>query len=177
MLRVVIAPIAAIGTLMAAGQASAADLYADERYYDAPYEYGGATQGSRAHVYGGASPAPPSYPPYPPPGYRSSYEPVPYEADPSIAEPRAGLYGEAPPPYPPADDRRTYEPLPYDAYRAIPRPQVGVYEGARAAPEPYPPSAYGHAYEPSVNCGIYRYWDGQRCLSARYAPRYPGSRL
>lgn len=43
-------------------------------------------------------------------------------------------------------------------------------------PEPAPVRVYGWVAERPRSCGEFRYWDGTRCLDARYDPPYTGPR-
>lgn len=82
-------------------------------------------------------------------------------------------YDEAPQVYyPPPEPRRYYRvpPLPdrvIEYRRPLPPPAIMYYE----------PPVYGWYTPPRPSsCGKYRYWDGEFCRDARYAPPYVGPR-
>lgn len=187
MFRMAIAAVALIGMLTSSARSFAADLLGDEHhydrsYYDRPYQPEHAIPAPRADIYGRTL-APP---PYAPPEARWSCERPPYGT--GAPRPLVGTYDWAPPSHPPSywqpDYRRSYGTLPDERGGAIPgpqvgipRPQVGIYGGAPTAPDTYARPDYQRSYDLYANCGINRYWNGQRCVDARYAPRYPGRRL
>ncbi|HKZ97483.1 MAG TPA: hypothetical protein VJ045_10940 [Hyphomicrobiaceae bacterium] len=93
-----------------------------------------------------------------------------------------------------ADPYDDYDGYDYGRYYGGPREpdvtiitrRVEIYRGAPAArrgygyppayyapPVAYAPPVYGWVYERPLNCGTYHYWDGDRCLDARWYPPVP----
>lgn len=71
----------------------------------------------------------------------------------------------------------------YDGYGERYVPQVVVparrpdlYRGPPIVQAPYAPPVYGWVILRPSSCGEYRYWNGVRCVDARYRPPYVGPR-
>jgi hypothetical protein len=77
-----------------------------------------------------------------------------------------------------------YYAAPRDYYAAPPRyappplPPPATISGGSAQPAPvYGPAAYEWLPPPRpASCGVFRYWDGERCADARLHPPYIGPR-
>lgn len=190
MFRMAIAAAALIGMLTSTTGSFAADLLGDERYYDRsyydrPYQQEYPIPAPRADINGPTALMPPAYAP---PETRWSCERPPYGT--GDLRPLTDPYRWAPPSYQPSyaqpeyrrpyaqpGYRRPYGP-PNDGWGGnIPIPQVGIYETAPTAPDTYARPDNRRSYDRYANCGVNRYWDGQRCVDVRFEPRYPGRRL
>ncbi len=181
MFRVAIAAVALIGMLTSSAPSLAADLAGDDgpygqSYYDGPYQPDYAIPAPRAGINGPATLVPPAYAP---PDSRWSCERPPYGT--GDLRPLAEPYRPAPPSRSPSfwqpDYRYSYR-APSDGWgNKIPIPPEGIYDRAPPAPDTYAQPDYRRSYDMYPNCGINRYWDGQRCVDARVAPYYPGRRL
>ena len=179
MFRMAIATVALIGMLTGTAPSFAADLLGDERYYDRsyydqPYQPQRVVPAPRAEVYGQSAPVPPAYAP-PESGW--SCERPPYGT--GDLRPLAEPYRWAPPVRQPSywqpDYERPYGPPSGEWGGRIPIPQEGIYDRAPTAPDTYARPDDRRPYDLYANCGVNRYWDGQRCVDVRYAPYYPGS--
>ncbi len=153
MLRVFIAALAAISIVGGSG-ALAADLLLDDGY-DAPYEPEATIN------------PPPVVPPI------AAYQLAP----PPIVPPTA-TYQLAPPPVYPVAPPPVYPVAPPPAYRVAPpayavAPTV-VYPSAPVVVDQYAPPVYGWVIIRPRSCGEFRYWNGERCVDARYNPPHLG---
>lgn len=71
----------------------------------------------------------------------------------------------------------------YDEYGAryvpravVPARRAYAYGGPPVVRGPYAPPVYGWVIIRPSSCGQYRYWNGVRCVDARYRPPYVGPR-
>ena len=66
----------------------------------------------------------------------------------------------------------------YDGYYApdvaVPMRRVEIYRGAPIVQGRYAPPVYDWVIIRPSSCGQYRYWNGVRCVDARYRPPYLG---
>lgn len=59
---------------------------------------------------------------------------------------------------------------------AIPSRRVEIYRGPPIVRGQFAPPVYGWVIIRPSSCGVYRYWNGVRCVDARYRPPYVGPR-
>lgn len=95
-------------------------------------------------------------------GYDAPYEPEITINPPPVVPPIAA-YQLAPPP--------VYPVAPPPVYPVAP---TVVYPSAPVVVDQYAPPVYGWVIIRPRSCGEFRYWNGERCVDARYDPPHLG---
>ena len=180
MFRETILAVAVIGMLTSSAPSFAADLLGyegpyDQSYYDGPYQQEYAIPAPPAGINRRTTLVPPAYAP---PDSRWSCERPPYGTGDirPLVEPYRGVSPPRSPSYWQPDYRHSYR-APSDGWGdRIPIPPEGIYDRPPRVPDTYARPGHRRSYDMYTNCGINRYWDGQRCVDAQAAPYYPSGR-